>query len=84
MDQYLGILLPPWRIEMPDLQATYDREKQTHPDRVLRSLNTADNREDGGRFFQSLHLTSTLALNNGSRGPGPSHVQNFPTSILVH
>ncbi len=73
----------PCRIEMPDLQAAYDQEKQLHPDLVLLFLNTADNKADGTKFFQSLHLTSTLVFNNGSRDLGPYRVQNFPTSILV-
>jgi len=61
----------------------YDGEKPLHPDLVLLSLNTADNKEDGAKFFQSLHLTSTLVFNDGSRDLGPYRVQNFPTSILV-
>ncbi len=73
----------PCRSEMPDLQAVYEQERVSHPDLVLLSLNTADNRQDGMKFFADLHLTSTLAFNDGSRDIGPYRIQNFPSNILV-
>lgn len=74
---------PPCRTEMPDLEALYQKEKVTHPDLVLLSLNTADSRTDGLKFFRDLKLTSTLVFNDGSRDLGPYRVQNFPSHILV-
>ncbi len=74
---------PPCRTEMPDLEALYQKEKATHPDFVLLSLNTADSREAGLKFFRELHLTSTLVFNDGSRDLGPYRVLNFPSQILV-
>ncbi|MHB8644480.1 MAG: TlpA family protein disulfide reductase [Thermomicrobiales bacterium] len=74
---------PPCRTEMPDLEALYRREKATYPDLVLLSLNTADSREAGLKFFRGLKLTSTLVFNDGSRDLGPYRVQNFPSHILV-
>lgn len=73
----------PCKAEMPDLQAVYEQEQAAHPDFVLLSLNTADNRADGIKYFRDLHLTSTLVFNDGSRDIGPYRIQNFPTSILV-
>ncbi|MCA1724994.1 MAG: TlpA family protein disulfide reductase, partial [Thermomicrobia bacterium] len=73
----------PCKAEMPDLEAVSQEVRATHPDFVLLSLNTADNRQDGMKFFDDLRLTSTLAFNNGSRDIGPYRIQNFPTSILV-
>ena len=73
----------PCKAEMPDLETVYQGVRTTHPDFVLLSLNTADNRQDGMKFFRDLHLTSTLAFNDGSRDIGPYRIQNFPTSILV-
>ncbi len=73
----------PCKAEMPDLEAVSQEVRATHPDFVLLSLNTADNRQDGMKFFHDLRLTSTLAFNNGSRDIGPYRIQNFPTSILV-
>jgi len=74
---------PPCRTEMPDLEAVYRQVKEQHPDFVLLSLNTADDRSTGLKFFRDLHLTSTLVFNDGSRDIGPYRIQNFPTSILV-
>jgi thiol-disulfide isomerase/thioredoxin len=73
----------PCKAEMPDLEAVQQQVKAAHPDFVLLSLNTADSREDGTKFFRDLHLTSILAFNDGSRDIGPYRIQNFPTSILV-
>ena len=73
----------PCKAEMPDLEAVSQETRATHPDFVLLSLNTADNRQDGIKFFHDLRLTSTLAFNDGSRDIGPYRIQNFPTSILV-
>ncbi|MHB8647525.1 MAG: TlpA family protein disulfide reductase [Thermomicrobiales bacterium] len=73
----------PCKAEMPDLETVYQDVRATHPDFVLLSLNTADKRQDGLKFFHDLRLTSTLAFNNGSRDIGPYRIQNFPTSILV-
>ena len=73
----------PCKAEMPDLEAVFQEVRATYPDFVLLSLNTADNRQDGTKFFHDLHLTSTLAFNDGSRDIGPYRIQNFPTSILV-
>lgn len=73
----------PCRSEMPDLEAVYREQLGSHPDLVLLSLNTADNRSDGMKFFADLHLTSTLAFNDGSRDIGPYRIQNFPSNILV-
>lgn len=74
---------PPCRTEMPDLEAVYRQVKEQHPDFILLSLNTADDRGTGLKFFRDLHLTSTLVFNDGSRDIGPYRIQNFPTSILV-
>ncbi|MDQ6906855.1 MAG: TlpA family protein disulfide reductase [Chloroflexota bacterium] len=74
---------PPCRTEMPDLEALYQKEKATYPDLVLLSLNTADSREAGLKFFRDLKLTSTLVFNDESRDLGPYRVQNFPSQILV-
>jgi hypothetical protein len=68
---------------MPDLEAVSQEVRATHPDFVLLSLNTADNHQDGMKFFHDLRLTSILAFNDGSRDIGPYRIQNFPTSILV-
>ncbi len=73
----------PCRSEMPDLEAVYREQQVGHPDLVLLSLNTADNRGDGIKFFADLHLTSTLVFNDGSRDIGPYRIQNFPSNILV-
>lgn len=73
----------PCRSEMPDLEAVYREQLTSHPDLVLLSLNTADNRSDGMKFFADLHLTSTLVFNDGSRDIGPYRIQNFPSNILV-
>lgn len=74
---------PPCRTEMPDLEAMYRAARVTSPDLVLLSLNTADTRAAGTKFFRDLRLTSTLAFNDGSRDLGPYRVQNFPSQILV-
>lgn len=74
---------PPCRTEMPELEALYQKEKATYPDLVLLSLNTADSREAGLKFFRDLKLTSTLVFNDGSRDLGPYRVLNFPSQILV-
>ncbi len=74
---------PPCRTEMPDLETLYQKEKVAHPDLVLLSLNTADSRADGLKFFRDLKLTSTLVFNDGSRDLGPYRVLNFPSQILV-
>ncbi len=73
----------PCKAEMPDLEAVQQQVRADHPDFVLLSLNTADNRQDGLKFFRDLRLTSTLVFNDGSRDIGPYRIQNFPTSILV-
>ncbi len=73
----------PCRSEMPDLESVYREQQVSHPDLVLLSLNTADNRSDGMKFFADLHLTSTLVFNDGSRDIGPYRIQNFPSNILV-
>ncbi len=73
----------PCRSEMPDLESVYREQRVSHPDLVLLSLNTADNRSDGMKFFADLHLTSTLVFNDGSRDIGPYRIQNFPSNILV-
>ena len=73
----------PCKAEMPGIEAVSQEVRATHPDFVLLSLNTADNHQDGLKFFRDLRLTSTLAFNDGSRDIGPYRIQNFPTSILV-
>lgn len=74
---------PPCRTEMPELEAMSQQVRATNPDFVLLSLDTADTREAGTKFFRSLRLTSTLVFNDGSRDLGPYRVQNFPSQILV-
>lgn len=73
----------PCRSELPDLESVYREQQVSHPDLVLLSLNTADNRGDGVKFFADLHLTSTLVFNDGSRDIGPYRIQNFPSNILI-
>lgn len=74
---------PPCKAEMPDLEAAYRQARERSPDLVLLSLNAADSRDDGVKFYHDLRLTSTLAFNNGTREIGPYRVFNFPTQILV-
>lgn len=74
---------PPCKAEMPDLEAMSRQVKEQTPDFVLLSLNTADVRADGAKFYRDLKLTSTLVFNDGSRDIGAYRVNNFPSHILV-
>jgi len=74
---------PGCRAEMPDLEVFYQQARLTHPDFMLLSLNTADTRERGLKFFRESNLTSTPVFNDGSNNIGPYRIHNFPTNILV-
>ena len=73
----------PCKAEMPDLQTVYAQERAAHPDLILLLVNTADQRQDGAKYYQDLKMSGTLVFNDGSRDVGPYRLTNFPTHIMV-